>query len=225
MTTVDVGDAFELVFTTATGATVLRSWYDPDDLPVVELEPIAEYPPGSGKYPYVFQATRPGIWTARVTVSGTATAVEEHYVYARPVPAEKPLAVIGQVTEQYGTLTPAQEGLTSALLRTASKLVRSRHPRIDVQIAAGLLDPEVVALVVTNMVLRVLRNPGGLRAETIGPFSKSFDTGDAAGLLTITKDELTMLTPTRSGAGAVAVGSIMMRPGLAPPPTGLSRGW
>jgi hypothetical protein len=214
-----------LVYTTATGAAVRRSWYDPDDQPVVELELVAESPSGSGKYPYVLQATSPGVWTARVTVSGAATAVEEYFVYARAVPAEKPLAVTGHVVEQYGPLTPAQEGLTGSLLRAASKLVRSRFPRIDAQIAAGLLDPEVAALAVTNMVLRVLRNPGGLRAETIGPFSRSYDTGDAAGLLTISKHEQAMFVPTRSGAGAYAVGSIMMRPGLAPPPTGLCRGW
>ncbi len=225
MTTVDVGDAFELVFTTTTGATVRRSWYDPADQPVVELEPVAEYPPGSGRYPYVFQATSPGIWTARVTVTGTTNQVEEHFVYARPVPAEKPLAVTGHVSEQYGTLTAAQEGLTSALLRTASKLVRQRFPRVDAQIVAGLIDPEVVALVVTNMVLRVLRNPGGLRSETIGPFSKSYDVGEAAGLLAITKAEEGMLTPVRAGSTAFAIGTVMMRPGLAPPPAGLSRGW
>ncbi len=226
MTTVDVGDAFEIVFTTEPGATVLRSWYDPYNEPIVELEPVAEYPPGTGKFPYVFQATSPGVWTARVTVSGTATAVEEHHVYARAVPEIKPLAVNGHVAEQFGTLTPAQESLTKALLRAASAMIRSRYPAVDSLIAAGRLNPDLVALAATNMVLRVLRNPGGLRSETIGPFSRSYDTKYAAGLLVLGADEEPLLTPPIVvGAAASPVGTIFLRPGLAPPPYGINRGW
>lgn len=226
MTTVDVGDAFEIVFTTATGATVRRSWYDPDGQPVVELEPVAEYPPGSGKYPYVFQATAPGVWTARVTVTGTATGVEEHHVYARAVPEVKPLAVVGHVVEQFGALTPAQETLTKSLLRAASAMIRGRFPAVDTLIAAGRLNPDLVALAVTNMVLRVLRNPAGLRSETIGPFSRSYDTKYAAGLLVLGEDELPLLTPTAVVTSlASPVGTIMLRPGMAPPPYGVRRGW
>ena len=53
---------------------------------------------------------------------------------------------------------------------------------LDADITAGLLDPELAALTVANMVLRVLRNPSGLRAETTGPFSRTYDTTAAAGL-------------------------------------------
>ncbi len=215
MTTVDVGDAFELVFTTVTGATVLRSWYDPDDTPIVELEPIVEFPAGTGRYPYTFQATRAGTWTARVTVSGTATAVEEHHVYARAVPAVKPLAVVGHVTEQFGALSAAQEGLTKALLRAASKLVRAQFPNVDAQLASGALDPDVVALAATNMVLRVLRNPRGLRGQTIGPFSYTYDTSLAAGELVIGPNEQAVLSPVT--AAASAIGSVRIRAGMAPP--------
>lgn len=217
MTTVDVGDAFELTFTTATGATVRHSWYNPADLPVYELQPIVENPVGSGRYPQVFQADESGLWTVRVVVTGTATAQEEHYVYARPVPAEKPLAVLGHVVEQFGALTTAQEGLTNALLRAASKMIRARIPALDEMLADGRLDPDLVALAVTNMVLRVLRNPGGLRAETVGPFSRTYDTTYAAGLLVLTKDEAAILTPTVTAANAVSpIGTARIVPGLAP---------
>lgn len=225
MSSTDVGDAVELTYSAAVGTTVTVSWLDPDLVPVFEDEAVPESPPASGLFPKVFLPTRPGVWTAVFTGSGASTNVEQFSIRANALTGPPPLATVGDVGEQFGTMTVAQQSLAGTLVRAASKLVRSRFPRIDAQIAAGLLDPEVVALVVTNMVLRVLRNPGGLRSETIGPFSKSYDTGDAAGLLTITKDEHGMLVPTRSGAGAFAVGSIMMRPGLAPPPTGLTRGW
>lgn len=218
MTTVDVGDAFELVFTTVPGATVRRSWYDPQDVPVYELDPIEEDPVGSGRFPATFQATHSGYWKVLVTVSGLAVAVQEHYVYARAVPAIRPLAVLGHVAEQYGTLTPAQEGLVNTLLRAASALVRSHYPTIDAQIAAGQLDPEVVALGITNMVLRVLRNPKGLRAQTVGPFSFTYDTTQAAGELVISANEAAVFTPVTAAAAAVsAVGTVRIGAGMAPP--------
>lgn len=225
MTTVDVGDAFEIVFTTAPGATVFRSWFDPADFQVGLAEQIAEYPVGTGNFPYTFQATWPGVWTARVNVSGTATAVEEHHVFARALPGEKPLAVLGHITEQFGDLTAAQEGLTKSLLRAASKLVRSMHPGIDRLVAAGSLDAEVVALGVTNMVLRVLRNPKGLRAETIGPFSRTFDTSVAAGELVITAGETALFTAVVEATPVAPVGTIRLASGLMPPvPSGVYRG-
>ncbi len=217
MTTVDVGDAFELVFTTEPGATVRNSWYDPADQPVYEMQTIPEDPTGSGRYPNLYQATASGLWTVRVMVTGAATAVEEHYVFARPVPAAKPLAVIGHVTEQYGALTSAQEGLVNALLRAASKMIRARIPALDAMLADGRLDADLVALAVTNMVLRVLRNPGGLRAETVGPFSRTYDTTYAAGLLVLTPNETAILTPTVTEATAVnPIGTARIVAGLAP---------
>ncbi len=227
MTTVDVGDAFELIFTTTPGATVLRSWYDPDDTPIVELDPVAENPPGSGRYPYTFQTTSPGMWTVRVTVSGTATAVEEHNVFARAIPAEKPLAATGHVAEQYGPLAGDQEALVKSLLRAASAMIRARIPAVDTMIADGRLNPELVALAATHMVLRVLRNPSGLRSEAIGPFSRAYDTKYAAGQLVLGEEELGLLTPVIVDPllAPFPVGTAWLRPGLAPPPYGVTRGW
>lgn len=223
----DVGDAVELTFTTAVGATVLFSLYDPDQAAVIEQDPVTEDPAGSGQFPYTFLVTAAGIWTAQFTSSGAATNVERYYVRAVDFTGPPPLAVIGDVAGQFGTLTRAQESLTGWLLRAASKIVRARFPQLDAQLAAGSLDRDVVALAVTNMVLRVLRNPGGLRSETVGPFSRSWDTRVAAGLLVITDDEAAMFTPLITLPATVnPVGTIMLRPGLAPPPKGLSRsGW
>lgn len=224
---VDVGDAIELTFATTTGATVLVSWFNPDMDAVVDQAAAAESPAGSGQFPYTFLPTAAGVWTAQFTASGAATAVERYYVRATDFTGPAPLATIGDVAGQYGSLTPAQEGLTGWLLRAASQMVRARFPNIDAYLAAGSLDRDVVALAVTNMVLRVLRNPGGLRSETVGPFSRSWDTRVAAGLLVITDDELGMLTPLVTLPSTVnPVGTILLRPGLAPPPKGLSRrGW
>jgi hypothetical protein len=210
---VDVGDAFELTFTTVTGATVTVSWYDPDLQSVFEGAAVSEAPTGSGKYPRTFVADSPGLWHAVFTASGTATAVEDFWVRALPLTGLPPLATLGEVADQFGTMTEAQEGLARSLLRAASKLVRQRVPAVDANIAAGRLDPEVVGLAVVNMVLRVMRNPRGLRSETTGPFSVTYDSATAAGQVVISGDDLLIFTPTpKSAAGAV--GTIWVTPAL-----------
>jgi hypothetical protein len=74
---------------------------------------------------------------------------------------------------------------------------------------------DLVALAVTNMVLRVMRNPGGLRAETVGPFSRTYDTTYAAGLLVITGDDEALLNPVAQ-PGAVVAGPVRMLQAHAP---------
>lgn len=214
---VDVGDAVELTFTTNPGATVVASWLDPQQAAVIDMQPVTETPTGSGNFPYTFLPTRPGLWTAWFVASGLAIENERYYIRAVSASGALPLAAVGDVASQYGTLTVAQESLTSYLLRAASKLVRSQYPLIDSQITAGVLDADVVALGVANMVLRVLRNPGGLRAETVGPFSRTYDTGTAAGLLVISDNEASMFTPiTEDASKSTAIGSVRMNAGLAP---------
>lgn len=213
---VDAGDAIELTFNTAPGATVTVTWIDPDQVVVLDGVPVGEQPAGSGQFPKTFLPTAPGLWEAVFTATGAATAVETFYVRAVDITGPAPLATVGEVADQFGDMTPAQESLTKSLIRAASKIVRQRFPKIDAHISAGKLDPEVVALGVVAMVLRVLRNPGGLRAETVGPFSRTYDTTAAAGLLVITDDETSMLSPSTVANAAGRVGTIMAVPGLAP---------
>lgn len=231
MNSVDVGDAVELTFATAPGATVVVSWYDPDMVASFEGAPVVEAPPASGNFPYTFLPGRGGTWTAQFTASGTVTAVERYYVRATALTGPPPLAVLDDVSAQFGTLTLSQQATATWLLRAASRMVRARFPAIDIHISDGILDPEVVALGVSNMVIRVLRNPKGLRAETIGPFARTFDvalarttTGaqpSSAGILSIGEHEIELFTPTKvANMLAYGVGTIMMQPGLAPPREG-----
>lgn len=217
MTSVDVGDALELTFATATGSTVTVAWYDPAGDVVFEDAAVPEDPASSGLFPFTFLPTAAGTWSAIFTSTGMSVAVERYYVRASAFTGPPPLAVIGDVTGQFGTMTAAQEALTGALLRAASKMIRARFPSIDAQITAGRIDPDLVALAAANMVLRVLRNPGGLRAETVGPFSRTYDTTSAAGLLVLTAGELSLLTPTAPTTNTgLVVGTIRVKAGLAP---------
>lgn len=214
---VDVGDAITLTFNTAPGATVVVSWLDPYQTPVIDQGAVSEIPADSGTFPYTLLVTTPGMWTAVFTASGTATAVERYYVRATNPSGPPPLAAVGDVTGQTGNLTAEQEQLAGYLLRAASKMVRGAHPQVDAHISGGRLDPDVVALAVANMVVRVLRNPRGLRAQATGPFSLTYDTTLAAGQLIIGPAEESMLTPSvEQATNVVAVGTVWLRPGLQP---------
>ncbi len=227
MTTVDVGDAFELTFTTAPGATVTSSWYDNYRRPRFEDQAVAESPAASGKFPQTFLPDAAGMWQVLFHASGAATQVEEHWVRVSRVSGPPPLASVGDVQTLRGSMTAAQQGLARYLLRAASKMVRSRFPLVDEHIADELLDADVVAHTVAQMVNRVLRNPDGLRSQSIGPFSYAYDTTLAAGELVLSDDDAAAFTPDLSGDDASAhVGTIRIAVGMAPPKRGCRiRGW
>jgi hypothetical protein len=220
--TVDVGDAVQLTFNTTTGADVIRWWFDPDGVAVIDAATVGESPAGSGKFPATFAPTEPGPWRARFAASGTATAVEDYWINARDMSTEPPpLATVGDIGELFGTMTAEQESLATALIRHASRLIRGRYPDLDDRLAAGDLDPANVSLAVTQMVMRVryLRNPGNLRSVTVGPFTRTFfDSGAATGALSLTDAETALLAPATAGSAAGIAATIMCTPGLAPPP-------
>lgn len=215
----DVGDTTELTYNSLAGLTVVYDWLDPDLQTVISQQVI---PPSAGdpaKYPFNVTPTRTGMWTARVFDAGQA---EDYFVRATStVGKPPPLAAIGDVSVQFGDLSDGEEDLTAYLLKAASGLVRQNFPLVDQQVVAGRLDADVVALTVAGMVLRVLRNPEGLKAETTGPFSRTYDTTYAAGLLVITPNDAGQLVPPDSSAAGApkfpVAGTIRVQPGMAPP--------
>lgn len=226
MTTVaDVGDAVQIIFVTVPGATVTLTWLSPDQSAILDTVPVTENPASSGQYPYTFTLDAPGVWTAEFRASGTTTVVERYYVRATTLTGPPPFAAVGDVRAQYGSMSTAEESLAAWLLRAASNMIRARRPTIDQQIAAGQVTQDMAALAVTNMVLRVLRNPGGLRSETVGPFSRAYDTTVAAGLLVFTDDEESLLAPIGTQVRAAAIGQIQPRAALAIAPINRRGGW
>lgn len=201
---VDVGDAVELTFTTLPGASVTASWFDPDLDAVEDNVEVAETPAGSGRFPRTFLPDRKGMWKAQFTAAGAATAVEVFWIRAVATTGPPPLATVGDVAAQFGSMSTAQQGLASTLLRGASALLRARVPDLDARIAAGTLDPSLAALAATNLVLRVMRNPTGLRSKTVGPFTQTWDTTSATGLLHVTADDLGLLVVVAASVAAPA---------------------
>jgi hypothetical protein len=220
----DVGDAVELTFHTRPGAAVTVTLINPDQEETV-TEPVPESPNGSGIFPYTFIVPTAGIWTAQFVAAGNTAAFERYYVRATPLTGPPPLAVIGDVAAQHGTMSLAEESLAGWLLRNASNMLRGQRPLIDQQLRDGTVSRDLVALAVTNMVLRVLRNPTGLRSETVGPFSRSWDTTTAAGLLVVTDDDLALVEPTNGTKAGTTVGQFRPRASLAIAPINRRGGW
>lgn len=123
-------------------------------------------------------------------------------------------ATLADVEEMIGTVDSDDVDKVNALLRRASALVRAQVATIDLRITNGTMDPQVVADVVTDMVIRFLRNEEGVKQETIGPTAVTYDPLVAAGRLFLSPDELFLLVPPT--AVRTPVGSISTVPVLAP---------
>ncbi|MGK5677516.1 hypothetical protein [Actinoplanes sp. URMC 104] len=216
---VDVGDAFTLTFTAAPGATVHLDWLDPDLAPVLDQQVVPASPDGSDQFPVTLSGDRPGMWTARFFTDGNTD--DYHVRVVSTVGQPPPLAAVGDVGKLYPNMTVDEQSLTKYLLRAASKMLRQRQPNVDTLLASGRLDADVVALAAANMVLRVLRNPNGLKAETTGPFSKTYDVSAAAGQLVVTADDLANVTPgpaaPAASSGWAPAATIRVTPGMVPP--------
>lgn len=121
------------------------------------------------------------------------------------------LADPNDVAAGWRPLTSDELTRVGALLDRASRMVRALVPTVDARIASGMLDPELVADVVCNMVRRVLATPTDqLRATTqeqttAGPFSQSvsYSTSDAG--MYLSKSDRTLL-----GVGAQRARTIDM---------------
>lgn len=77
-----------------------------------------------------------------------------------------------------GTLAGPQREQALAALQDASGLVRAETGRTWVSTTGELTAPANVVTVTLQAALRVVRNPDGLVAETIGPFSRRMNDTD-----------------------------------------------
>jgi hypothetical protein len=217
----EVGDAVELTYTTAPGASVVATWTNPAGTKVLDAVPVTESSTVPGDFPYVFVGTAAGTWRATFTASGAAVQVDEFEVLFEVLGGPLPLATVGEYVAIYGELNAARTATCKALLRRASALVRGAYPAVDSKITDGTADAALVGQVVLNMAARALRNPGGLRAETVGPISRTYDTGAASGLLALTDDDRGLLLSAGAGSGTGRnrrrVGSIRTAGGMVPP--------
>jgi hypothetical protein len=101
-------------------------------------------------------------------------------------------------TKRYGSLAAmptAEQGKATVLLEEAEAELDFRLPTLAVNLAAGTVKAVLVRKVVTDAVIRVLRNPSAVTAQTLGPESVQWSAANAVGTIAFTDDELALLTP------------------------------
>lgn len=109
-----------------------------------------------------------------------------------------------------GVTIPAGNAADDALdrlLEKAQDRVHAAFPTIFDRVNANTIPLVRVTGVIEDMVLRVLRNPSGLRQVTIDDFTRMIDSALSTGELYLTEREQTLLAPSgRRRIGSVRVG-------------------
>lgn len=72
-------------------------------------------------------------------------------------------------------------------------------------LAGGKVTDAELRIVLCNMVIRVLRNPSGIRSETAGPFSRTLDANVSSGKLFLTREDKALLGLRRGAVSAELV--------------------
>jgi hypothetical protein len=112
------------------------------------------------------------------------------------------LATPADLADRLGRdLTVAEERQAPVLLNDATAVIVDRFPRYAVT------PTPVSTKVCCAMVLRVLRNPNGLRQESIDDYSYTVDSSRSAGEIYLTEAEVDELRPPRTTAFTIVHGA------------------
>lgn len=108
------------------------------------------------------------------------------------------LATLTDLANRLGRdLTESETRRGAALLTDATAIILDRFPQY-----ATVPAPASTA-VCAAMVVRALRNPGGLRSEQIDDYSYTIDSALSTGELYLTENEIDTLTPIRTSAFSI----------------------
>lgn len=128
-------------------------------------------------------------------------------------------ATVDDVVAEYdGTIADDQIDYIDRKLTSAELVVRSVAGSIESRIGSGQTTFEAVKLVLCNMVIRLLRNPEGVRTQTVGPFSVSLDQSSSSAQLVITKEDRQLLGLRARARGTVTLDDPALRHVHRPPP-------
>lgn len=119
--------------------------------------------------------------------------------------------VVDDLAVRFRPLTDAESPVAEALLADAWAILLTSVPDLEARRTSGAISDGVLTSVVASMVLRVIRNPEGIRQWSIDDASFTRDTALSAGGLYLSDAELALLTGTagrRRGAFSVAPASV-----------------
>jgi hypothetical protein len=90
-------------------------------------------------------------------------------------------------------LTEDEQAQVAALLTDVEILIKSRVPDLDDQVTDGKIAEEVIIMIESNAVVRLIRNPNGYTSETDGSYSYQISYSLASGSLDILDQEWSLL--------------------------------
>jgi hypothetical protein len=118
--------------------------------------------------------------------------------------------ITADLEARFRPLSTAEEVTAQALLDDAWAVLLTVIPDLEARMAAGTPSTSLVVSVASAMVLRVMRNPNGVRSWSVDDYSETRDNSIAAGSLYVAPEEVRLLTglasSARSGAFSVTPG-------------------
>lgn len=128
-----------------------------------------------------------------------------------PYVARPPLATSGHYDDGFSPLPSHLASKIEGLIARAERKVRAECSEVDAKIAAGEIDPDLVADIVCEIVERATRAPAGLPAEAAsyqqgaGPYQATVTFADAVGRMFVSKDAKRLLGCGRQVAFTVSM--------------------
>ncbi len=210
MAATNVGDAVALTFEAVAGISVTAEIINPagQRSAPVTVTPDTDNP---AHYTLTFIPDAIGIWRVHFAGSGQAVASETYTVEVDDEASGRaPYATAATIAAMWRPLSSEETGRADALCRYASEIIRTRVPSLDDRIAAGKVSSVVAQWVCAAMVLRVVRNPSGVAAESVGPWSVTYGSSgtQATGALYLSDEELALLSGLAPGARSGHVAAI-----------------
>lgn len=115
------------------------------------------------------------------------------------------LATVSDVEARWRALAEGEVGAVTAMLDDASAIVRTTVSDVDDRVSASVDYAALVVGIVARMVIRVLRNPDGLRQYAIDDYSATRDSVVSTGQLYLTGEEERLLRNRRRGAFSITL--------------------
>lgn len=106
-------------------------------------------------------------------------------------------ATPADITDRWiGAGVPTDESLLGVLINDAEQVILAEFPAIQTRIDDDTLSEDLVVMVVSRMVTRVLRNPDNATyiQQSTGPFGQARNLGDQIDIF-LTADERQLLQP------------------------------
>lgn len=121
--------------------------------------------------------------------------------------------LIDDLEARFRPLVGDERTVAQALIDDAWAIAQAQLPLLATEVASGQFPLGVVRAVLSAMVIRVLRNPEGVRTWAVDDYSQTRDASVAAGTLYLSTDELTLMS---ASLGNRRPGAFSITPGGAP---------